>query len=62
MRSLKKMISEFRLRKVKDNLKRNAEEIYKLYRDGSNYMRNYNEQLRLMSCKSYLENKLSRIH
>ena len=29
MRSLKKMISEFRLRKVKDNLKRNAEEIYK---------------------------------
>ena len=62
MRSLKKIIWEFNLNRVKSNLKKNAEEMYELISKGLGYLRNYNEQLRLMSCKSYLKNKLSRIN
>ena len=61
MSKLKKIIYEFKLKLVKRNLRKNAEEMYELIRKDLDYQRNYNEQLRLMSCSSYLENELSRI-
>ncbi|MFH1585400.1 MAG: hypothetical protein ABIB79_01385 [archaeon] len=61
MNKLTKRIYGFRLSRVKNRLRSNAEEIRELFNNWRDYLKNYNEQLRLMSCRSYLENKLSTI-
>jgi len=62
MSKLKRIIYEFRLKQVRSNLKKNAYEIREAVNKGLDYLANYNKQIRLMSCKSYLENKLSWIN
>ena len=57
MGKIKQIIYGFRLDNVRKNLRKNAIKIREAVEEGGNYLGDYNEQLRLMSCKSYLENK-----
>ncbi len=61
MNKLKQIVYEHRLNSVKKSLRENAEKIKELFERKANYLKYYNEQSRLMSCNSYLENKLSGI-
>ena len=59
MNRLKEMYYECRIKGVYKALKGNAEKIRLSFERHVNFNREYSEQLRLMSCRSYLENKLS---
>jgi hypothetical protein len=66
MNKLKQILYEFRLKNVDRKLTRNAEKMrehlngsYTLNEDFFETNHIHLEQLRLMSCRSYLENKLT---
>lgn len=66
MNKLKKILYGFRLKNVEKNLVKNLNKIEAYIKNNSpsfndilGYKGNYNEHLRLMVCKSYLENKLA---
>jgi len=58
MNKLKKIVCEFELNNVKKSLRKNAGKISEAVKKGQHYLTYYNEHLHLMSCNSYLENKL----
>jgi len=62
MNKLKQIWYEFRLSNVKDNLKKNAEKIELAVKSDNNYNQYRLEQMRLMSCRGYLENKLTYVN
>jgi hypothetical protein len=60
--NLKKIVYEFKLENVKTNLRKNVNKIELAVKTDSLDYNHYRlEQLRLMVCKSYLENKLTQI-
>ena len=61
MKKLKQIFYEFKLKRTEDNLKSNSEKIEFAVKNNVCYNNYSIEQLRLMSNKSYLENKLSTI-
>jgi hypothetical protein len=61
MNKIKQILYEFRLKNVENNLIKNLGKIELAVKsnDDTNYNQDRLEQLRLMSCRLYLENKLT---
>ena len=61
MNKLKQILYEFKLKRTEDNLKSNSEKIESAVKNNVHYNIYSIEQLRLMSNRSYLKNKLNSI-